>query len=298
VDILRFDLETAVPVTEHGSRFALSPLIESDGGLRVVVIHMQPGDSIGRHPAAAAQLFAVMHGSAQVAGEDQTREIQAGYAALWEPGEEHEVSTADGLIAVCIEGRFDPKAYAVTREIVVEEHDPQWAAWFEQIRARVWPAVKDVALRVDHIGSTSVPGLAAKPIIDLDVVLAREADVQRGIEALRTEGYQWRGDLGVVGRQAFTNPPDTDLPGHHLYLVVDGSKPYVDHWLLRDMLREDPIARQAYAELKQANAVAAGGDIDYYVAAKAKFVAELLTKGRTERGLPPAEYWDPDLPER
>ncbi|HET6874530.1 MAG TPA: hypothetical protein VFH70_07115, partial [Acidimicrobiales bacterium] len=61
---------------------------------------------------------------------------------------------------------------------------------------------------------------------------------------------------------------------------------------------DDPVARQAYAELKQANAIAADGDIDYYVAAKAKFVARLLTRGRAERGLPPADYWDPDLPER
>lgn len=299
MDILRFDLETAVPVSDHGSRFALSPLLESDGGVRVAVIHMQPGDRIGRHPAAATQLFALVHGRAQVHGRaDTSREIQAGYAALWEAGEEHAVTTEDGLIAICIEGRFDSKAYAVTREIVVEDHDPQWAGWFEQIRAHIWPALQDVALRVDHVGSTSVPGLAAKPIIDMDVVVAREDDVRPGIEALRTKGYHWRGDLGVVGRQAFVNPPDTDLPAHHLYLVVDGSKPYVDHWLLRDMLRDDPVARQAYGELKQANAIAAAGDIDYYVAAKAQLVAELLTRGRAERGLPPADYWDPDRPAR
>jgi GrpB-like predicted nucleotidyltransferase (UPF0157 family) len=76
--------------------------------------------------------------------------------------------------------------------------------------------------------------------------------------------------------------------------VVDGSKAHLDHVLLRDLLREDPDARNRYAVLKRANVTTAAGDIDVYVAAKASLVAELLTRARAERGYPPAEYWTPE----
>lgn len=179
----------------------------------------------------------------------------------------------------------------MTKEIVVVDHDPAWRSWFERVEGYVWPAVADVAVRVDHVGSTSVPGLAAKPIIDIDVVVASDADVSTAIERLATAGYRWRGDLGIDGREAFRPPPDADLPPHHLYLVVDQSRPHLDHVLLRDLLREDPDARTAYGELKRRNAGL--GDMDAYLAGKAGLVAELLTRARAARGLPPVDYWRP-----
>ena len=148
-------------------------------------------------------------------------------------------------------------------------------------------------MRVDHVGSTSVPGLAAKPVIDLDVVVATEADVRPAVDGLAGLGYRWRGDLGVPGREAFKAPAAGDLPAHHLYVVVEDSKAHLDHWLLRDLLRDDDAARDRYGALKQRNAAQADSDIDVYLAAKADLVAELLTRARAERGLPPVEYWKP-----
>jgi GrpB-like predicted nucleotidyltransferase (UPF0157 family) len=182
----------------------------------------------------------------------------------------------------------------VTNEIVVSDYDPQWPDWFETVRGHVWPAVQEIALRIDHVGSTSVPGLAAKPIIDMDIVVAAEVDVRTVIDRLATNSYQWRGDLGVPGRQAFEPTVDEGLPRHHLYLVVENSKAHLDHWLLRDLLREDADARQNYAALKRRNVELAQNDIEVYVAAKAALVAGLLTRARAERGLPPATYCEPD----
>lgn len=179
---------------------------------------------------------------------------------------------------------------------MVSDYDPAWPRWFERIHAAVWPTVAHLAVRIDHVGSTSVPGLAAKPIIDADVVVAAEDRIGPAIEALDRIGYAWKGDLGIEGRQAFSNPAGTDLPAHNLYLVVEDSKAHMDHWLLRDLLRADPEARRLYAELKRRNAATAAGDMDFYVAAKASFVAGLLTRARAERGLPPVTYWQPDLP--
>jgi GrpB-like predicted nucleotidyltransferase (UPF0157 family) len=77
--------------------------------------------------------------------------------------------------------------------------------------------------------------------------------------------------------------------------VVENNKAHLDHWLLRDLLREDPAARARYAELKRGNIELAGGDMEIYVAAKAALVAELLTRARAERGFPAAEYWQPEI---
>jgi len=184
---------------------------------------------------------------------------------------------------------------SVNREIVVSDYDPQWPSWFEAVRRPIWPAVADLAVRVDHIGSTSVPGLAAKPIIDLDIVVASEADVRPVIDRLATIGYRWRGDLGVAGREAFSPVRDEGLPPHHLYLVVEHSRAHLDHLLLRDLLLEDAASRERYGALKKRNAELANDDMDFYVAAKAAFVAHLLTRARAQRGLPPETYWEPEI---
>lgn len=297
MEIFRFDQEMATPVSEFGSRFSLSRLIAPGARVAVSVIHLPPGGSVGRHPAAAHQLFAVLSGSGWARGSDgERRALTAGRAAGFDAGEEHEAGTDDGLVALCIEGTFSVEADRVTREIVVESYDPAWAGWFEEIVAFVWPAVTDVAIRVEHVGSTAVEGLAAKPIVDADVVVATEVDVPVAIDRLGSIGYRWRGDLGVAGREAFGAPADADLPPHHLYLVVEDSRAHIDHWLLVALLRADPGTRARYGELKARNAELAGGDIDRYVALKAAFVAEVLTAGRAQRGLPTVTYWKPEEP--
>jgi GrpB-like predicted nucleotidyltransferase (UPF0157 family) len=184
----------------------------------------------------------------------------------------------------------------VADEIVVSEYDPQWVLHFETLCTRIWPVVESVAARIDHVGSTSVPGLAAKPIIDMDIVVRSTSDVGTVISLLEGAGYAWVGDLGVAEREAFNPPAAAALPAHHLYLVVEDSRPHLDHVLLRDLLRGDPIACERYAALKRDNARRAGTDIDHYVALKAGLVEELLTRARAEHGLAPVTYWRPDLP--
>jgi GrpB-like predicted nucleotidyltransferase (UPF0157 family)/quercetin dioxygenase-like cupin family protein len=297
MDVFRFDEEVSIPISQFGSHFRLAPLTGEGTTGRIEVAYLPPGGRVGRHPAASDQLFAVFAGRGWVAGDDGVpREVTPGYAARWRAGEEHEAGAEAGLTAVIVEGSFEVWALGVTAEIVVSDYDPAWPGWFERVCDRVWPAVSDVAVRIDHVGSTAVPDLAAKPIIDMDIVVATDDDVQPVIERLASIGYRWRGDLGVEGRQAFRPVEGDDLPRHHLYLVVDGGKAHLDHVLLRDLLRENPDARRRYAALKRANVAAAAGDMDIYVAAKASLVAELLTRARAERGYPPAEYWTPDSP--
>lgn len=182
-------------------------------------------------------------------------------------------------------------------KIEICDYDPRWPSWFELLDARVWPVVAAVAVRIDHVGSTSVPGLAAKPIIDLDVVVQRPEDVRAAIKLLERAGYTWDGDLGVVGREALSAPAGLEEPPHHLYVVVHDNRAHADHVLLRDLLRGDPAACRTYAAVKRQCAERAGVDVDLYTALKAGVVADLLTRARRDRGLPPVSYWEPGLPE-
>ena len=297
VRIFRFDPEVSLPISQFGSRFRIGPLTGDGAKVRVQIMHLPANGLIGRHPTVGQQLFAVVAGTGWVSdSHGGRRNLGAGYAAVWEPGEEHEAGSDEGLTAVCVEGTFDVWATAVTRDIVVADYDPAWPGWFELLHARIWPVVGDVARRVDHVGSTSVPGLAAKPIIDMDVVVPSETELGPTIQRLARLGYRWRGDLGVPGREAFSFHGEDDLPAHHLYVVVENNRAHLDHWLLRELLREDAAARSDYAALKRRNAARADGDIDAYVAAKASFVAGLLRRARADRGLPPVDYWLPEIP--
>ena len=181
------------------------------------------------------------------------------------------------------------------RVLEIVGYTPSWSTRFEWERQRIENVLGSVVRRIEHVGSTAVPGLAAKPIIDADVVVATERDVARVIASLATLGYRWEGDLGVVGREAFRAPEDAALPPHHLYSVTEDGRAYADHRLLRELLREDPVACQRYTALKRRNAVIAGADLDRYVALKAAFVAEHLTLARQQRHLPPVAYWLPDV---
>lgn len=265
---------------------------------RVDVLHLPPGGRVGRHEASSTQLFLVVAGSGWVEdGEGNRLPIGVGRGAVWQAGESHGVDTAEGLTALVVEGSVEVLApTGWDGPILVADHDPAWADWFRTVHDHLWPAVSHVATRIDHVGSTSVPGLAAKPIVDTDIVVDDPAKVPEVSGALATLGYRWRGDLGVEGREAFA-PVDVDpsLPPHHLYCVVDGNRAHLDHVLLRDLLREDAEARERYADLKRRNAAEADGDMDRYVKAKARLVAELLTRARAERGLPAVDYWDPSL---
>lgn len=296
VQVIRFDEELSIPISDFGSRFRIGPLVGDSARVRVQVMYLPSGGLIGRHAASGRQLFAVVTGNGWVSGQDgERRDIAAGYGTVWEAGEEHAAGTSDGLCAICIEGAFDLWATRVTQEIEVCDYDPEWPSWFESVRAYVWPAIADISVRVDHVGSTAVPDLVAKPIIDMDIVVASPDAVRPVIERLSTIGYRWRGDLGVAGREAFTLDCETALPPHHLYLVVEDNKAHIDHWLFRDVLQSDADARRRYGDLKKRNVEVASGDMDIYVAAKAELVAELLTRARAARGLPPEMYWDPGL---
>ncbi|HET6740965.1 MAG TPA: GrpB family protein [Kribbella sp.] len=159
----------------------------------------------------------------------------------------------------------------------VVEYDPRWPLWFAEIRAQLAPYLAELPHRVEHVGSTAVPGLAAKPIIDVDIVVPSADLVPAAIAHLTRAGYLHEGDHGIAGREAFALPPRT-VHYHHLYVVVDGNKACRDHLLLRDRLRTNADDRERYATRKYELAHLLTTNRNAYVDGKSALVEELLAR--------------------
>lgn len=158
-------------------------------------------------------------------------------------------------------------------DILILDYDPTWPLLFESLRQPLWNVVSDFAIAIEHVGSTSVPGLVAKPIIDVDVIVP-DGEVAAAIARLAPLGYIHRGDLGIPQREAFTNP--AGLPPHHLYVCPQCSPALANHLAVRDYLRAHPFAVSEYGELKKRLAREYAEDIDGYVEAKSAFLAGVL----------------------
>jgi GrpB-like predicted nucleotidyltransferase (UPF0157 family) len=169
----------------------------------------------------------------------------------------------------------------VTSRIEIVEYDPRWVAMFEALGEQLAAALGPLVLRIEHVGSTAVPGLAAKPIVDLDLVVAPR-DLPAVIQRLAALGYQHQGDLGVAGREAFTTPPTQ--PPQHLYVCAPDSRELGRHLAFRDALRTRPATARAYAELKRRLARQHAADRAAYTDAKTAFVAAVLAGAPARQG--------------
>jgi len=158
--------------------------------------------------------------------------------------------------------------------VVVRDYDPQWVRDFEKLRERIWPVIEDFAVAIEHVGSTSVPGLAAKPIIDLDVIVRSDEGVLLAIERLTAIDYAYRGNLGIAGREAFRAAVND--PAHNLYVCRSDSAALHDHLVFRDYLRAHPKTAQIYGVLKRDLARQYSDDVDRYAQSKTDFITGVL----------------------
>ncbi|HZO92729.1 MAG TPA: GrpB family protein [Candidatus Baltobacteraceae bacterium] len=165
--------------------------------------------------------------------------------------------------------------------VVVVPYDPAWEGTFRRVRERVAGALGDLAVGVEHVGSTAVPGLAAKPIVDVDAIVRRAEDVPEAIRALAAIGYAHLGDLGIAGREAFRAP--SDLPRHHLYVCAVATPELRAHLAFRDALRADRALAERYAALKRDLAERYRDDRDAYTEGKSAFVRSVLRGEQKDR---------------
>jgi GrpB-like predicted nucleotidyltransferase (UPF0157 family) len=144
-----------------------------------------------------------------------------------------------------------PRNPYADRIIEVLDYNPDWPREFEKIRFHLQPVLAIGAIAIEHIGSTSVPGLAAKPIIDLDLVIPSMQVFEAVSHTLAQLGYRYDGNKGIPGRESFSY---ADIPGlmqHHLYVCAQDSPELMRHLKFRDYLRTHSRARKAYGDLKK-----------------------------------------------
>ena len=162
-----------------------------------------------------------------------------------------------------------------TRRVVVEPYSEAWASEFEKIKAELECALGELAIRIEHVGSTSVKGLSAKPIIDMDVVIENYSMFSEVIDRLQSIGYQHEGDLGIKGREAFKYNDKPHLMQHHLYVCPKDSAELRRHITFRDYLRSHPEATAKYSKVKEEAAQLYPDNIDQYIEYKAPCIAEI-----------------------
>ncbi|HNW95442.1 MAG TPA: GrpB family protein [Anaerolineaceae bacterium] len=165
-----------------------------------------------------------------------------------------------------------------TKQVVVVPWQPEWPARFEEIAAALLPALEGLICAVEHVGSTSVPGLAAKPIIDIDIIIPDLSAFPRVRGALAALGYRHEGDLGIPGREAFKYDGKPELMAHHLYVCTRDAAELRRHLALRDYLCAHPQDRERYAQVKLAAAARYPTDIDAYIEEKSAIIQEIYSR--------------------
>ena len=168
------------------------------------------------------------------------------------------------------------------KRVIVVSYDAQWKDEFLKIENELKTVLGNLALRIEHVGSTSVEGLSAKPIIDIDVVIDDYDVFAEVVEALRSIGYSHEGNLGIEGREAFKYDGKEHLMKHHLYVCTKDSKELKRHLAFRDYLRLHPEAVLEYSRIKEEGARLFPDDIDKYIEYKGPFIEEIYEIIRNE----------------
>ena len=166
----------------------------------------------------------------------------------------------------------------VTKHVVVRPYDEQWKQDFLRIQAELTNALGQLAIGIEHVGSTSVQGLSAKPIIDIDVVIQDYTVLEAVVSALGEIGYQHEGNLGIVGREAFKYDGKEHLKKHHLYVCPEDSPELRRHIAFRDFLRAHPEAVREYSRIKEEGAKQYPNDIERYIEHKSPFIEKIYAE--------------------
>jgi len=184
-------------------------------------------------------------------------------------------------------GLVEPPAGATRvtgAKVEIQPYDPEWPKQFDDLRRAIEPRIQEHILKIEHIGSTSVPGLAAKPVLDIEIVIRTEYHLPAVIDELKTLGYAHEGNLGTAGREAFRRESDETpkveparkWPVHHLYVCAEGSREIRRAVAFRDYLRVHGHAAREYTDLKTKLAARYPWDRTRYCEAKGPFIDGIL----------------------
>ena len=162
-----------------------------------------------------------------------------------------------------------------TRRVVVVPYDEAWKNAFEEIKTEIEAEIGALIIGIEHVGSTSVEGMSAKPCIDIDVIIKDYSVFDEIVRKLGAIGYIHEGDLGIKDREAFKYADKSHLMTHHLYVCPRDSEELHRHIAFRDFLRKNPEAVKEYSMVKEKAAALFPDEIEQYIAFKAPCIEEL-----------------------
>lgn len=182
------------------------------------------------------------------------------------------------------ESQTDPRRTRNAASSSLTEHDPNWAVQFEGEKARILEAIGDRIVAIEHYGSTSVPRLSSKPVIDILVAVRHLDDAQGCIEPLARLGYEYRqiNNVLIPGTRYFRKGP-SGANTHHIRMVEAGGSLWSDYLLFRDYLRNHSDEADRYRELKEELHRQYGSKLP--IDAKKPYIESVLAKARARRGL-------------
>ena len=165
-----------------------------------------------------------------------------------------------------------------TKRVVVVPYAEAWKTAFEKIKNEREAEIGDFVLGIEHVGSTSVEGMSAKPCIDMDVIIKDYSVFDEIVGRLGAIGYIHEGDLGIRNREAFKYTNKPHLMKHHLYVCPQDSEELHRHIIFRDFLRQNIEAVKEYSSVKEKAAELYPNDINQYIAYKSPCSEELYRK--------------------
>lgn len=166
----------------------------------------------------------------------------------------------------------------ITKKVMVVPYDCTWPHAFKKIKRELLSVIGEDIIAIEHVGSTSVEELFAKPIIDIDVVIPNYDCFEIIVEKLSEIGYQHEGNLGIKDREAFKYTDKAHLRKHHLYVCPKDSEELKRHLVFRNYLRTHPEDVAEYSKIKQEAAALYPADIDAYLAYKSPCIEKIYKK--------------------
>lgn len=161
--------------------------------------------------------------------------------------------------------------------IRIVDYNPRWPILFQRQAAKIAAALGNTALRIEHIGSTSVPGLPAKPIIDILLVVADPGDEDSYLPALQAADYELRVREPADDQHRMLRTSTRDV---HIHVYPPGSKEIERYLIFRDRLRMNASEREIYTRTKRELAAEPWSDMNAYADAKSNIVEGIIARGR------------------
>ena len=168
--------------------------------------------------------------------------------------------------------------------VKLSDYNPQWKTFFEKESAIILAATKDFVEDIQHIGSTAIPGLVAKPIIDILVAINSLLNIEKVIDLLKPIGFVYRGEQGIPNRHLFVKGGE-DYRTHHLHMVEKEHSEWEKHILFRDYLRKHPEDVTEYSKLKEELLKKYEFDRGKYTDSKSDFIVGILEKAKQDSSI-------------